>query len=181
MQEERANEQNNGSLSECFRPLQPREKGEYKDNDVENHCLKEWLRPVKQVLEPRSRQLVRNRAVKVLIILLDDPVESGHIIAAVSGDQISIHDSWIPHFPRGDRIKKCVGHMPPPVGVSLTIRIRNSVRISSLTEDLVAFGEPEDTEEILFVKRLVCLSIPNGLHTWLQHLIESLQFFCEIG
>jgi hypothetical protein len=27
----------------------------------------------------------------------------------------------------------------------------------------------------------VCLSIPNGLHTWLKHLIESLQFSCEIG
>ena len=76
MQEERANEQNNGSLSECFRPFQPREKGEYKDNDVENHCLKERLRPVEQVLEPRSRRLLRNRSVKVLIIFLDDPVES---------------------------------------------------------------------------------------------------------
>ena len=51
----------------------------------------------------------------------------------------------------------------------------------SLTEDLVALGEPEDAEEILFVKRPVCLSIPNGLHTWLKHLIEGLQLFCEIG
>ena len=146
MQEERANEQNNGRLSECFGPFQPREQGEYKDDDVQNHCLKERLCLVKEELEPRSRQLLWNRSVKVPIIFLDDPVESGHIIAAVSGDQISIHDCWIPDFSRGDRIKQCVGHMPPPIGVSLTIRIRNSVHISSLTEDLVAFREPEDPE-----------------------------------
>src|ERR1700686_421708 len=103
MQEERANEQNKASLSECFRPFQPREKGEYKDDDVQNHCLKERLRLVKEELEPRPRQMLRNRSVKVLIIFLDDPVKSGHIIAAVSGDQISIHNGWIRHFPRRDR------------------------------------------------------------------------------
>src|ERR1700738_4249921 len=146
MQEKRANEQNNGSLSECFRPFQPREKGEYKDDDVQNHCLKERLPLVKEELEPRSRQLLWNRSVKVPIIFLDDPVESGHIIAAVSGDQISIHDGWIRHFPRRDRIKKCVGHVPPAVAVGPTIRIRDSVHISSLIENLIAFGEPDQTQ-----------------------------------
>src|SRR6202043_2767022 len=130
MQKERTNEQNNGSLSQCFRPFQPREKGEYKDDDVENHCLEERLRLVKEKFEPRPRQLLWNRSVKVLIIFLDDPVESGHIIAAVSGDQISIHDSRIRHFPRLDGIKKTVGHMPPALVVGLTIRIRNGVHIS---------------------------------------------------
>ena len=145
VQEEREDEKNDGSLSECFRPFQPREQGEYKDDDVQNHRLKERLPLVKEELEPRSRQLLWNRSGKILVILSDDPVESSNILAMVSGDQISIHDGWIPHSPRGDRIEKCVGHMPPPIGVSLTIRVRISVRISSLTEGLVAFGEPDET------------------------------------
>src|SRR6476646_7309010 len=141
MQEERANEQNNGSLSECFRPFQPREKGEYKDNDVENHCLKERLRLVKDEFEPRPRQLLWNRSYKILVIFSDDPVESRHIIAAVSGGQISIHHSGRSHFPGGDGIKKCVGDVPPALVVSTTVGIRNSVHISSPTEDLVTFRE----------------------------------------
>ena len=74
-------------------------------------------------------------------------------------DQICrTHGSWIRHFSRSDGIKKCVRHMPSAGAFGLTIGIRNSVHISSLIEDLVAFGEPEDTEiDYLFVKRLVCL------------------------
>ena len=87
-----------------------------------------------------------NCSSKVVVILLDDPGESGHIIAAVSGNQICIHDSWIRHFSRRDGIKKCIGDMPPAVVVGPTIRIRDSVHISSLIQDLVAFGEPDETQ-----------------------------------
>jgi hypothetical protein len=106
MQEEREDEKNNGSLAECFRPLQPREQGEYQDDDVQHHCLKERLRLVKEELEPRPRQLRWNRFGKILVVLSDDLVESGHIIVSISGDQISVNDSGRRHFPRANGVKK---------------------------------------------------------------------------
>src|SRR5207249_8082510 len=114
--------------------------------DVQNHSLKERLRLVKEEFGPRPPQLLWNRSGKVVVIFSDDPVEFGNIIVEVSGRQISIYDSRIRHFPGSNGIKKCVRHMPPAVVVGLTTRIRDSVHISSLTEDLVAFSEPQNTE-----------------------------------
>src|SRR5271166_2887868 len=81
--EKRKQKKNDSSFAKCFRPLEPRDQSKEKDDQIQCHCLHEWLGLVKEELQFRPFHLVGNSPFQVLTIFPNHLIESVPISASI--------------------------------------------------------------------------------------------------